>query len=134
MLAVARLVQARRDREGFVADHASEAVFSVVARWCEGAATDAEVRHARRNVSARRPAPDDADDARHGLVHVAYHLAACVGGGRGVGRERSARCVVDGVQRCLQRLGEPEEVARSRIVMVFGMARRRPDDERCGRR
>lgn len=123
LLTLARITYDRTRLAGRITHDAADVLLRVVEQWCEGIATDSEVRAARKIARVARPTLARANIAMRDLLEVAYDLAGCVGGGPGVHRGRCARSVVDGVERCLRRLGEPREVARWLVVTMFEVAR-----------
>lgn len=129
LLAVARMVAAELERAALVADDVPELVLATVARWCDGAATEAEVRAVRGALYAPRPGLEEECRGRgaHQVAmcwwrHVAHGLGAYVGGGRGTRRARAEGRTLAAAWVCLRHLGEPEAAAKARVEAVYGEA------------
>lgn len=125
LLAVARLVHAECERAGVVVDDRPELVLTAVARWCEGTATADELRALRNDLYAPGPGYDASAGrgagrgAARALRGLASDLAAYVGGGRGIAREKSRQQALDAAWICLKRLGETEAAAKARVRTTY---------------
>ena len=111
------MAHAEVERAGLLNDDVPEQVLATVARWCDGAATVAEVRAARRAVYVRRKArPHVPTRVLQGL---AWDLAAYVAGGPGLQRARYLASALNTAACCLCWAGEPKATAMLRVEALY---------------
>jgi hypothetical protein len=121
LLAVARHARDALERAGLVTDDVPDAVLAAVSRWCDGVASDAEVRGARAEVYAPREGLNQSGATRM-LGSAVWDLAAYVGGGPGVQRARYVEHVLYGARCCLTWTGEAADAAEARVRAVYERA------------